>query len=536
MLDVSDDTTNVTDDARIVWLSPSLVIDTGARGVQITFSTRGAFSADIDAYWAWRRYDRALVAPMNIVEEYQRVCGVYLTDDSDDIIKRALVRVFNRETATAPRTPFDDFVERNCMRMRLWDALVELHDEMDDTLAALRYTMQPMQGIGVHTVKGLYDVELSIHAESRNETFRGTEYTALWVNISEIVVRGMQPWVRAYDVPCRDDTGDAVVSISAAAADDDVVELAIIQAPINRVAVGGSTGLCDYNTASVTIDKLSGEDKASMLPCQWATDRVVAFLIANQIKNTTQLEDGDMSDVYVFTSFFLEMLASRGHDPTCRDSQSFFRTRLIKWATVKDCAPASPGSDDTSCERGVRKSVLLEKDFILIPANFENLHWFLSVVYRPYDKDVGADVPLLYAIDSKIGFVPRAFHESRLRMIKEYLSLVIDTYSPNSGVRLNAARRYIDASVPPQYDAFNCGFFIAHYFQALLESKDRRETIIRRIAQRKSVMSSITSDFVEEQRENACKELGLMSGPPTWELPPADRFRRPWNVRQSSHV
>ncbi|XP_042013307.1 probable ubiquitin-like-specific protease 2B isoform X6 [Salvia splendens] len=120
-----------------------------------------------------------------------------------------------------------------------------------------------------------------------------------------------------------------------------------------------------------------------------------------------------------------------------------------------------------------RKVNLLEKDFILIPVNY-NLHWSLIVIcyfgevasYKDRDDESGR-VPCILHMDSL-----RGTHSGLKDLMQSYLWEEWKERQKGTCEDLHSKFRnlkFVPLEVPQQQNSFDCGLFLLHYVELFLE-------------------------------------------------------------------
>ncbi|KAL1541724.1 Ulp1 peptidase [Salvia divinorum] len=194
---------------------------------------------------------------------------------------------------------------------------------------------------------------------------------------------------------------------------------------------------------------ISKRDVDLLQPDTFVNDTIIDFYI--KYLKTRQNVD-ERTKFHFFNSFFFRKLADMDKDPSSAfDGKAAFQ-RVRKWT---------------------RKVNLLEKDFILIPVNY-NLHWSLIVIcyfgevasYKDGDGESGR-VPCILHMDSL-----RGTHSGLKDLMQSYLweewkerqkGTCEDLYSKFRNLK------FVPLEVPQQQNSYDCGLFLLHYVELFLE-------------------------------------------------------------------
>ncbi|XP_057804969.1 probable ubiquitin-like-specific protease 2B [Salvia miltiorrhiza] len=194
---------------------------------------------------------------------------------------------------------------------------------------------------------------------------------------------------------------------------------------------------------------ISKRDVDLLLPDTFVNDTIIDFYI-KYLKSRQNVDE--RTKFHFFNSFFFRKLADMDKDPSSAfDGKAAFQ-RVRKWT---------------------RKINLLEKDFILIPVNY-NLHWSLIVIcffgevasYKDGDDESGR-VPCILHMDSL-----RGTHSGLKDLLQSYLweewkerqrGTCEDLYSKFRNLK------FVPLEVPQQQNSYDCGLFLLHYVELFLE-------------------------------------------------------------------
>ncbi|KAH6797239.1 hypothetical protein C2S52_021793 [Perilla frutescens var. hirtella] len=194
---------------------------------------------------------------------------------------------------------------------------------------------------------------------------------------------------------------------------------------------------------------ISKRDVDLLLPDTFVNDTIIDFYI--KYLKTRQNED-ERTKFHFFNSFFFRKLADMDKDPSSAfDGKAAFQ-RVRKWT---------------------RKVNLLEKDFILIPVNY-NLHWSLIVIcyfgevssYEDGDGESGR-VPCILHMDSL-----RGTHSGLKDLMQSYLWEELKERKKGTCEDLSSKFRnlkFVPLEVPQQQNSYDCGLFLLHYVELFLE-------------------------------------------------------------------
>ncbi|KAL3634050.1 hypothetical protein CASFOL_021104 [Castilleja foliolosa] len=195
---------------------------------------------------------------------------------------------------------------------------------------------------------------------------------------------------------------------------------------------------------------MSKRDVDLLLPDTFVNDTIIDFYI-KYLKSRQKVEE--KTKFHFFNSFFFRKLADMDKDPSSAfDGKAAFQ-RVRKWT---------------------RKINLLEKDFIVIPVNY-NYHWSLIVIcyfgevasYKDAEADKSLRVPCIMHMDSLKGN-----HEGLKDLIQSYLweewkerlkETSEDLYSNFRNLK------FIPLELPQQQNLYDCGLFLLHYVELFLE-------------------------------------------------------------------
>ncbi|XP_058081751.1 probable ubiquitin-like-specific protease 2B isoform X2 [Magnolia sinica] len=195
---------------------------------------------------------------------------------------------------------------------------------------------------------------------------------------------------------------------------------------------------------------ISKRDVELLQPETFINDTIIDFYI-KYLKNKIQPEDKHR--FHFFNSFFFRKLADLDKDPgSVKEGRAAF-LRVRKWT---------------------RKVNIFEKDYILIPVNF-NLHWSLMVICHPgevaYFKDEEIEkapkVPCILHMDSIKGS-----HTGLKNLIQSYLWEEWKERHGESSKDLSlkfSNLRFVPLELPQQENSFDCGLFLLHYVELFLE-------------------------------------------------------------------
>ncbi|XP_047954639.1 probable ubiquitin-like-specific protease 2B isoform X3 [Salvia hispanica] len=194
---------------------------------------------------------------------------------------------------------------------------------------------------------------------------------------------------------------------------------------------------------------ISKRDVDLLQPDTFVNDTIIDFYI--KYLKTRQNVD-ERTKFHFFNSFFFRKLADMDKDPSSAfDGRAAFQ-RVRKWT---------------------RKVNLLEKDFILIPVNY-NLHWSLIVIcffgevvsYKDRDDESGR-VPCILHMDSL-----RGTHSGLKDLMQSYLWEEWKERQKGTCEDLHSKFRnlkFVPLEVPQQQNSFDCGLFLLHYVELFLE-------------------------------------------------------------------
>ncbi|CAI9784206.1 unnamed protein product [Fraxinus pennsylvanica] len=195
---------------------------------------------------------------------------------------------------------------------------------------------------------------------------------------------------------------------------------------------------------------MSLRDIDLLRPDTFLNDTIIDFYI-KYLKNKQNPDE--RLRFHFFNSFFFRKLADMDKDPSSAfDGKAAFQ-RVQKWT---------------------RKVNLLDKDFIVIPVNY-NYHWSLIVIcyfgkvadYEDLDANKLARVPCILHMDSIKGS-----HAGLKDLMQSYLweewkerrkETHEDLYSKFRNLK------FISLELPQQQNSYDCGLFLLHYVELFLE-------------------------------------------------------------------
>ncbi|XP_042017396.1 probable ubiquitin-like-specific protease 2B isoform X2 [Salvia splendens] len=194
---------------------------------------------------------------------------------------------------------------------------------------------------------------------------------------------------------------------------------------------------------------ISKRDVDLLQPDTFVNDTIIDFYI-KYLKTRHNVDE--RTKFHFFNSFFFRKLADMDKDPSSAfDGRAAF-LRVRKWT---------------------RKVDLLEKDFILIPVNY-NLHWSLIVIcyfgevagYKDRDDESGR-VPCILHMDSL-----RGTHSGLKDLMQSYLWEEWKERQKGTCEDLHSNfknLKFVPLEVPQQQNSFDCGLFLLHYVELFLE-------------------------------------------------------------------
>jgi hypothetical protein len=143
----------------------------------------------------------------------------------------------------------------------------------------------------------------------------------------------------------------------------------------------------------------------------------------------------------------------------------------------------------------VRKSLLLDKDYLFFPVNhvgrgFGGQHWALYMCYKPFDNTVTE--PLIYCIDSMFnidtmtGVIPAKDHSINMLKLRYYLMNVAETYGadhPQQPV-VSSSRTGVCLRTPQQPLRSNaCGLYVYMFIDFFMKkTAEQKQELMKTIA------------------------------------------------------
>lgn len=221
---------------------------------------------------------------------------------------------------------------------------------------------------------------------------------------------------------------------------------------------------------------------------RFLTDNIVHLLFG--MMKPLKIFDAEHYDVYVMSSFFMKQLMLDIPPTTVTSAVATnYVDRLLQWAV----------RDDGSF-------ILFNKDVIIIPYNYRNIHWLLYVVYKPYAWE--CKMPLLYIFDSSSSLVPERVHRANFTGIITYFK---EAYKHHKKARecpfVGEHRGYCKALVTQQDNGWACGWYMFLFGQQLFVSKENRDKILTDASDGISVMTIITPPYVDMYREKVSEKI-----------------------------
>ncbi|PIA52315.1 hypothetical protein AQUCO_01000286v1 [Aquilegia coerulea] len=197
---------------------------------------------------------------------------------------------------------------------------------------------------------------------------------------------------------------------------------------------------------AVSINK---RDVELLQPETFINDTIIDFYI-KYLKNKIKPEDRNR--FHFFNSFFFRKLADLDKNPSSASEGRAAFLRVRKWT---------------------RKVNLFEKDYVLIPVNF-NLHWSLIVVchpgevatYKDEELDKSHKVPCILHMDSIKGS-----HKGLKNLVQSYLWEEWKERQPEPSEDISPNffnLRFVPLELPQQENSFDCGLFLLHYVERFL--------------------------------------------------------------------
>lgn len=346
------------------------------------------------------------------------------------------------------------------------------------------------EGTGDGYVFGGIDLTVCVHVYIRRlkNMFNGVQFFSTIGTITYVVVEGLE------------------------------MEDFYARARVDRTACQDRRFLLQGN--SIAFDKIDFQNRAVG---KALTDNIIHSAILNMPSIKYAPQDGDLSrPFFVFSSFFMSKLRHGITDRMClfEKIKHNYQTYLKDWATVRN-------------RSGDRVSILLDREFIFIPYNYNNIHWMLYVVYMPFAKfEAHADapsgkyngsrnsqVPYLFVLDSKPDLLPRneavRLHNLNLECLKIYFSMIFESiYGPveardqriypsidNAKKNDDSVRGVVQCLVPHQTDVSSCGVYMLFFLAYMTKSASVRTNVVERAISGNRVFSGLLPDIVVEFRK-----------------------------------
>ncbi|GMP80523.1 hypothetical protein CsSME_00035588 [Camellia sinensis var. sinensis] len=195
---------------------------------------------------------------------------------------------------------------------------------------------------------------------------------------------------------------------------------------------------------------ISKRDVDLLQPDTFVNDTIIDFYI-KYLKN--EMKPEERHRFFFFNSFFFRKLIDLDKDPPSSFEGRAAFQRVRKWT---------------------RKVNLFEKDYVLIPVNF-NYHWSLIVICHPgevakfQDEDVekSLKVPCILHMDSIKGN-----HTGLKDFIQSYLWEEWKERQKEASEDISSKffnLRFVPLELPQQQNSFDCGLFLLHYVERFLD-------------------------------------------------------------------
>ncbi|KAL7208150.1 hypothetical protein ACSBR1_029989 [Camellia fascicularis] len=195
---------------------------------------------------------------------------------------------------------------------------------------------------------------------------------------------------------------------------------------------------------------ISKRDVDLLQPDTFVNDTIIDFYI-KYLKN--EMKPEERHRFFFFNSFFFRKLIDLDKDPPSSFEGRAAFQRVRKWT---------------------RKVNLFEKDYVLIPVNF-NYHWSLIVICHPgevakfQDEDVekSLKVPCILHMDSIKGN-----HTGLKDFIQSYLWEEWKERQKEASEDISSkffSLRFVPLELPQQQNSFDCGLFLLHYVERFLD-------------------------------------------------------------------
>jgi len=478
------------------------VRDKGARDAEFIFGD-GELHDRLACFWKFDDFSGVIV-PSNISDLYS-----VQTCTDRQALEPMLMQIAYPEYVDEPRE-FDaelfQYVQRHCLRVPVNDAVETSARKVRAPRVFVHQHYDRLQG-GEQGYGNRCHLRITLDIENIVAHSGPIEFRETAVGVSRIAVAGL----RAVAVEHIHEIGDARADIAEPAPVSQVIE-----AP--RVAVHGGDAMDVSDADEVIGEGAQSDEGGTAVPGKemytlagtkinldvvdrealradthgWEqrllTDNVIHFLFGRLRPLRTPVDEH--RDVYVMSSFFMKQLMVNT-TPTNVQAQAAenYKERLVHWAT-----------------RDSGEFILHDKQVIIIPYNYSNIHWLLYVVYRPYDRL--CNQPLLYVFDSLPTLVTDRVHRMNLTGICTYLR---EAYVKHSGgqpcLGVAEERWFRKAAVPPQNNSWACGWFMFLFGQQLLVSREARERTLVLAAAGRSVLPAVTPAYVNVYRRKVSEKV-----------------------------
>lgn len=221
---------------------------------------------------------------------------------------------------------------------------------------------------------------------------------------------------------------------------------------------------------------------------RYVTDNIIHTLLA--MTSPLRTYDAKHDDLFVMNSFFMKQLMLNTSAMHVREiAAGNFAERLTQWALRADGT-----------------YLLSDKSVIIVPYNYDNAHWLLYVIHKPYDSECRS--PLVYVFDSSSSIVSSRVHHMNVKGICTYLDEAFKFHHRDRQHEpVSDLRGFRIAKVPQQGNGWACGWYTFLFARELIRSRESRESILTAAAKNEPVLQSITSKVFEVYRTAICKRM-----------------------------